>query len=136
RSRGTCTSLSFRAERRRRVVEEPAPPPLAVVARTVVESAMTASPFIRTAGTFIPGAKTLPREYYTSPDILARETEQLFRERWLWVARAERVAKPGDYFLYEEFGESVIVLRDRAGVLRAFYNVCRHRGTRMCEAKS
>src|SRR5258708_3301678 len=88
--------------------------------------------FMRTATTFIPGAKTLPGEYYCSPDMLAEETERLFKERWLWVARASKVAKPGDYFLYERFGESVIVLRDKAGVLRAFYNVCRHRGTRMC----
>lgn len=97
---------------------------------------MSASPFVRTAGTYIAGARTLPRDYYTSPAVLEREIEQLFRERWLWVGRSERVAKPGDYFLHEQFGESVIVLRDRAGVLRAFYNVCRHRGTRMCEVAS
>ncbi|MEO7455335.1 MAG: aromatic ring-hydroxylating dioxygenase subunit alpha [Gemmatimonadaceae bacterium] len=97
---------------------------------------MSSSPFVRTAGTHISGARTLPGEYYHSPAILEREIEQLFRERWLWAGRVERVAKPGDYFLYERFGESVIVLRDRAGVLRAFYNVCRHRGTRMCELKS
>ena len=90
--------------------------------------------FMRTATTFVPGARTLAGEYYCAPDILAEETERLFRERWLWVARSERIANAGDFFLYERFGESVIVLRDKSGVLRAFYNVCRHRGTRMCEA--
>ena len=88
--------------------------------------------FIRTAGTFIPGARTLSGEYYCSQDVLDEETERLFRERWLWVGRVSRVAQPGDYFLYEQFGESIIVLRDKSGTLRAFYNVCRHRGTRMC----
>jgi len=92
--------------------------------------------FMRTTTTFVAGARTLPGEYYCTPGVLAEETERLFRERWLWVARAERVAKPGDYFLYERFGESIIVLRDKSGTLRAFYNVCRHRGTRMCEAAS
>jgi Rieske 2Fe-2S family protein len=90
--------------------------------------------FMRTATTFVPGAKTLPGSYYCSPEVLVEETEKLFRERWLWVGRASKVANPGDYFLYEQFGESIIVLRDREGVLRAFYNVCRHRGTRMCSA--
>jgi Rieske 2Fe-2S family protein len=41
---------------------------------------------------------------------------------------------PGDYLLRDIAGESVIVLRDRSGVLRAFFNTCRHRGTRLCEA--
>jgi len=88
--------------------------------------------FLRTTTTFIPGARTLPGEYYSSEGVLDDETERIFRQRWLWVARASRVERPGDYFLYERFGESIIVLRDKSGVLRAFYNVCRHRGTRMC----
>jgi Rieske 2Fe-2S family protein len=90
------------------------------------------STFVRTTASFVSGARTLPGEYYTSNDVLAEETERLFRERWMWVTRASRVANPGDYVLYERFGESVIVLRDRSGTLRAWYNVCRHRGTRMC----
>ena len=95
---------------------------------------MSDGTFMRTATTFVAGAKTLPGEYYCSPDILAEETEMLFRERWLWVGRASKVSNPGEYFLYEQFGESIIVLRDREGTLRAFYNVCRHRGTRMCSS--
>lgn len=39
----------------------------------------------------------------------------------------------GDYFLAEAFGESIIVFRDQNKEIRAFYNVCRHRGTHMCE---
>src|SRR4029078_884414 len=52
------------------------------------------------------------------------------------VPSAVRGDTPGSYLLYEKFGESIIVLRDKSGTLRAFYNVCRHRGTRMCEAAS
>jgi Rieske 2Fe-2S family protein len=90
--------------------------------------------FIRTANSHEPGATTLEGAFYRSEDILREETDRLFRERWLWVGRADKVANAGDYFLYEQFGESIIVLRDRQNVLRAFYNVCRHRGTRMCSA--
>jgi glycine betaine catabolism A len=90
--------------------------------------------FMGTTSTFVPGARTLPQPYYVAEDVLAEETEKLFRRRWLWVGRSSQLQQPGDYFLHERFGESVIVLRDRSGTLRAHYNVCRHRGTRMCEA--
>jgi Rieske 2Fe-2S family protein len=46
------------------------------------------------------------------------------------------VAEPGAYFLSEIAGESIIVLRDREGALRAHFNVCRHRGTRICREES
>lgn len=88
--------------------------------------------FQPTTGSFRPGARTLPREAYTSPDILAEERERLFAASWNCVGRAARVARPGDYFLAEVAGESIIVLRDSRGTLRAFFNVCRHRGTRIC----
>jgi glycine betaine catabolism A len=58
----------------------------------------------------------------------------LFSARpWVCVGRAENVPEPGAYVLAEVAGESIILLRDRSGVVRAFYNVCRHRGTRLCE---
>src|SRR5450755_935246 len=83
-----------------------------------------------------PGAMTLPQQYYTSPEIFSAETEAIFSRRWLCVGRADQLARPGDYFLAELFGESLIVVRGNDGAIRAHYNVCRHRGTRMCEEKS
>jgi Rieske 2Fe-2S family protein len=50
------------------------------------------------------------------------------------VDREERIARPGDFFVLDIGGESVIILRDQQGTVRAFYNVCRHRGSRVCEA--
>jgi Rieske 2Fe-2S family protein len=88
--------------------------------------------FHRTATTHRQGAMTLSRDYYTSPDILAEERRRLFSRHWNCVGRAARVAEPGAYFLCTIAEESLIVLRDRSGVLRALYNVCRHRGTRLC----
>jgi Rieske 2Fe-2S family protein len=88
--------------------------------------------FQRTTESFRQGARTLPREYYTADAILAEERERIFASNWNCVGRASRLARPGDYFLAEVAGESLIVLRDSAGTLRAFFNVCRHRGTRIC----
>lgn len=81
-------------------------------------------------------AFTLPRDYFVSEDIFRAELEKIFFDRWICVGRAEQVDAPGKFFLYELGDESVIVVRDYDGVVRAFYNVCRHRGTRMCEEQS
>ena len=75
---------------------------------------------------------TLPQRYYTSEDVFRAEMDRFFFSRWVCVGRDEQVVAPGKYFLAEVAGESVIVTRDAAGGLRAHYNVCRHRGTRMC----
>lgn len=92
--------------------------------------------FQRTTESFVQGAKTLPGEYYTSPSILAEEQDRIFAQQWNCVGRASALANAGDYVLRDIAGESVIVLRDRGGELRAFFNVCRHRGTRLCAAAS
>jgi glycine betaine catabolism A len=86
--------------------------------------------------TVVGGQKTLDAAWYTSPVIFARERERIFAREWICVGRAERLMSPGDYFVAKVGEESLIVTRDRSGALHAFYNVCRHRGTRMCEAAS
>ena len=78
---------------------------------------------------------TLPGRYYTDANIFREEMERFFFKKWICVGRSEQVVNPGDYFLCEVAGESIIVTRDGSGGLRAFYNVCRHRGTRMCREK-
>jgi Rieske 2Fe-2S family protein len=88
--------------------------------------------FHRTVSSYRAGARTMPREQYTSPDILAQETERVFARHWNCVGRASRLSSPGDFIVREIAGESLIILRDRGGELRAFFNVCRHRGTRIC----
>jgi Rieske 2Fe-2S family protein len=90
--------------------------------------------FLPTTRTYRTGAHTLPGRYYTSSDLFAAEREHIFDRRWICVGRASDVAEPGDFMLATVAGESIIVLRDRSRALRAFYNVCRHRGTRLCDA--
>jgi glycine betaine catabolism A len=75
---------------------------------------------------------TLPARYYTDPEIFRRELESFYFGRWICAGRASSIPNSGDYFLFELANESVIVLRDTSGEVRAFYNVCRHRGSRMC----
>ena len=94
------------------------------------------SDFHRTTTTYHQGSRTMPGEFYTSPQILAEEKERIHARNWNCVGRASAVAHPGDYFVAEIADESIIVLRDRKGVLRAFFNVCRHRGTRICTESS
>ena len=84
---------------------------------------------------------TLPRRYYTDRGQFRSEMERFFFGQWVCVGREAQVARSGQYFLVElaapdssdgDNDESIIVTRDAEGVLRAFHNVCRHRGTRMC----
>ena len=77
-------------------------------------------------------ATTLPGEYYTSDAIFASEEERIFARRWLCAGRADALASPGDYRLVHVGRESLIVVRGKDGEARAFFNVCRHRGTRLC----
>ena len=89
--------------------------------------------FVKATQAYQQGQRTLPGRYYTSPEIYAEELERVFSRRWVAVGRADEISDPGDYLLRTIAGESVILVRGRDRVLRAFYNVCRHRGTRLCE---
>jgi Rieske 2Fe-2S family protein len=75
---------------------------------------------------------TLPSSWYTSAQVFALEKERIFCREWLCVARAEELAEPGAFRVLEVLGESILLVRNREGQLRAFYNVCRHRGSRLC----
>ncbi|HTX59544.1 MAG TPA: aromatic ring-hydroxylating dioxygenase subunit alpha [Verrucomicrobiae bacterium] len=79
---------------------------------------------------------TLPAAWYVSPEVFATERDRIFGLNWLCVGRADAIPNTGDFFVAEPLGESLIVTRDGAGAIHAFYNVCRHRGTRMCELGS
>src|SRR5437867_5973437 len=89
--------------------------------------------FRKTAETFAAGAKTLAQEYFVSPEVFAEEQDRIFSRQWVLVGHQNQIAKPGDYFVAAVAGESLIVMRDQRSVIRGFYNVCRHRGTRLKE---
>lgn len=89
--------------------------------------------FLKPNAVYRQGAHTLPGEYFTSPDIYAEEQRRLFAGRWCCVGRAAELANPGEYRVVSVAGENLILVRGRDGAVRAFYNVCRHRGSRLCE---
>ncbi len=82
------------------------------------------------------GAKTLDASWYVAPEIYAVEQQRIFGREWLCVGREESLARAGDFFTVDRAGESLIVTRDGEGHMHAFFNVCRHRGTRICERAS
>jgi len=76
--------------------------------------------------------KSLPSRYYTSAEIFEREKNLIFAEEWFCGGREEELPAVGNYNVLEVAEESVLVVRTAKGELRAHYNVCRHRGARLC----
>ena len=80
-------------------------------------------------------ATTMPARWYTDPAFLELEKEKIFWRTWQPVGRTDMVARPGDFFACEVVGEPIVVTRTKEGELRAFYNVCRHRGAQVARGK-
>lgn len=79
---------------------------------------------------------SLPAWTYSDPDFFAAEAARVLRPSWQVVCHESDVPEPGDYHTLDFLGESVAVVRGRAGELRAFTNVCRHRGARLLDGPS
>jgi glycine betaine catabolism A len=80
--------------------------------------------------------ETLPGRDYHAADVFDVERERIFARNWYYAGREEALAHPGDFVTVDVAGESVIVLRAKDGDLHGFYNVCRHRGSRLCDDAS
>src|SRR5262245_60182554 len=94
----------------------------------VAEARMTTDAYTVAAQELKPA---LAARYYSSPEIFRLETERIFHRQWFCVGRADQMPAAGDYLHVSVAGESIFVLRGRDDQLRAFYNVCRHRGSRL-----
>lgn len=77
-------------------------------------------------------AMTLPQGCYTDPAWFQREMEAIHFDMWMCAGRAKQIPNPGSYFVRRFGNASIIILRDDQGGVRAFHNVCRHRGTLLC----
>ncbi|MCX4232187.1 MULTISPECIES: aromatic ring-hydroxylating oxygenase subunit alpha [Streptomyces] len=75
---------------------------------------------------------TLPGRYYTDPEIFRQEQEHVFESMWFCAVRGADLARPGAFRTVQVGRENVLVTRTRTGELRAFLNICRHRGARLC----
>jgi Rieske 2Fe-2S family protein len=79
--------------------------------------------------------RTLPGRFYHDPAIWQLEQERIFGRLWVAVGRADQLPDAGHYRTVQVGDESVLLVRGENGVLRAFLNVCRHRGARLCPAE-
>lgn len=76
---------------------------------------------------------TIPAEYYMEEKHYFNDERVIAEYFWLMADHETRIPKAGDYFVFEYGrGDSVVVLRDQAGAVKAYHNVCRHRGSRLC----
>ena len=76
-------------------------------------------------------AWTLPASAYRDPALYERERQEIFARNWMLFSWSERLTEPGDFVAGTLAGYPVFALRDDAGRVRAFHNVCRHRGTQL-----
>src|SRR5271168_4365475 len=72
---------------------------------------------------------TLPASWYLDPEIFRAEKERILHRSWQYVGHTGQVARPGDFFTTHLGDIPVVVTRNNDGTLRAFANVCRHRGS-------
>lgn len=77
----------------------------------------------------------LSRAFYTDARVWEADREAIFARQWHLAGHTSELPEPGDYLLFDLLNDSVIVTRDNHGTLRAFANVCRHRGARLCTAQ-
>ena len=102
----------------------------------VLFPALTMNYFHPTTTTYKAGAKTLPGKFYTSEEIFEKEIDKIFSKSWNCVGRADQIKSSGDYLVRSIAGESIIIVRDSKNKLNAFFNVCRHRGTQLCNTSN
>jgi Rieske 2Fe-2S family protein len=79
---------------------------------------------------------SLAREFYSDPEIYERDIERIFLRSWLYAGHWSEIPNPGDWFLFDFAGESVIIAHTLDGGISAMLNVCRHRGSRVCVEQS
>lgn len=77
---------------------------------------------------------SLPRQFYRDELVFRADLERIWRRGWLFVGHTCQIPKPGDFFTFEVGNDSLIVVRDDDQNINALHNLCRHRGTLLCES--
>ena len=78
-------------------------------------------------------ALTLPARYFYDEEIFKAERERVFYPAWHCIGHVNELSDPGQFLTFDIFDQSIVALRGDDGVIRSFYNVCQHRGTRLLE---
>jgi phenylpropionate dioxygenase-like ring-hydroxylating dioxygenase large terminal subunit len=79
---------------------------------------------------------SLPQEFYASDAVFEADMDRVIGQKWILAGHVSQVPNKGDYFLFRIGVEQIIVIRENATSVRAFFNVCRHRGSTICSADS
>jgi Rieske 2Fe-2S family protein len=77
---------------------------------------------------------SLPRDFYSAEAVYRADLERIWRRGWLFAGHTCQIPKPGDYFAVDIDTDSIIIIRDEDGAIRALHNVCRHRGSLICKS--
>lgn len=77
------------------------------------------------------GSAPIPASRYTDPAFFDLENQKMWPRVWQFAAREEELPEPGDYVVYENAGKSFLIIRQDDGAVRAFGNVCLHRGRKL-----
>ena len=75
---------------------------------------------------------SLDQQFYVDDIIFKLDLENFFFKQWVFIGHVSRIPNVGDYFLFNIGNESIIIIRNKNEVIHAHFNVCRHRGSRIC----
>ncbi|MDR7306847.1 aromatic ring-hydroxylating dioxygenase subunit alpha [Rhodoferax saidenbachensis] len=78
---------------------------------------------------------SLEAPFYLSESILAADMEHIFGKHWIFVAVEPQIPEAGDYITVDFGNNSILIVRDDDMQVKAFHNVCRHRGSRLCASQ-
>jgi len=79
---------------------------------------------------------SLEQPFYISDAVFEADMDHVISQKWIMAGHVSRIPNKGDYFLYKIGGEQIIIIRENTESIRAFFNVCRHRGSTLCSAQS
>ena len=79
---------------------------------------------------------SLEQPFYTSDAVFEADMDHVISQKWIMAGHVSCIPNRGDYFLYKIGGEQIIIIRENTESIRAFFNVCRHRGSTLCSAQS
>src|SRR5258705_13149811 len=97
------------------------------------EAAEVVKAAVSTATVDLPPPETISVEAYVSADYARAERDKLWRKVWQQVGRVEEIPEVGDFLSYDILDDSILVVRTAPDKLRAYYNVCVHRGRRLVD---
>lgn len=83
----------------------------------------------------LPG-HALERDFYTDPAIFEHDMQRMLLRHWFCAGHVSSIPRAGDYSVIDLGPESIIIVRNSGGEVRALLNVCRHRGSRLCSGRS